>query len=242
MRPARQPGTTSSTRNARPITRPAQRVGAPPQADGCGAHGSDLLTLHRGTPIVQWCTRQLAGLGSALDRTGNARAKQANDDRRATHRRRDRYDHPQPVRILALAAEQLHASADGSGHEALIAATGSQTPLQAVSAALEAITDGCGPRLAAASNPDRVECRPPNAPSPPQGVLDWARQSARAAAMSSRSTPEASTSPSVYGGEHGTKERGDPGQGVPPCLSSNPAALDTVRPLTSRNTEVRLGY
>ncbi|MGW1563031.1 M48 family metalloprotease [Streptomyces sp. NPDC002144] len=138
----------------------AQRIAALPHSDIGAPYGCDPITLHDAAPIAQWCIQQLAGLDSHVGRTGKARAKQADDGMRAPRCRRDRYDPPQPVRILDLDAEQFHTPAGGSGSEALIAATGSRTPLHAVSAALDALADGGGPHLARRIEP-RLRWLPP---------------------------------------------------------------------------------
>ncbi|MFI6935444.1 M48 family metalloprotease [Streptomyces sp. NPDC050287] len=148
----------------------AQRIAALPQADGCTSHGSDPIRLRGAALIAQWCVQQLAGVDSLPEPRGT-QARTSEDDRRARRRGKDRYDDPRPVHILGLDAEQLHAPSEDGGPEALLAATRTQAPLRAVSAALDAVADGSWPRLARRIEPQLRRLPPVERPTATRDVL-----------------------------------------------------------------------
>ncbi|WP_405772923.1 M48 family metalloprotease [Streptomyces sp. NBC_01538] len=122
----------------------AERVSALPHIEGATAYGTDPLTLRGAAVIEQWCVEQLAGLDGWRDSGGGETA----DETRRPRRGRDRYDPPQPVRLLDLDTDRLHPPADVEALLLLRSATRQDTPQRALSAALDAIADGSWPRLA----------------------------------------------------------------------------------------------
>ncbi|WP_405773034.1 M48 family metalloprotease [Streptomyces sp. NBC_01538] len=122
----------------------AERVSALPHAEGASAYSTEPLTLHRAAAIERWCVEQLAGLEGPLD----GGAPETVGKTRPPSRNRDRYDPPQPVRLLDLDADRLHPPADAEARLLLLSATGQDTPERALSATLDAVADGSWTRLA----------------------------------------------------------------------------------------------
>ncbi|MFF6996089.1 M48 family metalloprotease [Streptomyces sp. NPDC008313] len=121
-----------------------QRLAALPQAQGSRFWENEPLTLHAATAIEQWCVHRLAG----LDAPGveGARDKAPRGNERPPGRGRQ-YEPPEPVRLLDRDTGRLHARHDDGDALALLTATRCETPVQALSAALEAVRDGSWPRL-----------------------------------------------------------------------------------------------
>ncbi|MDQ0831418.1 Zn-dependent protease with chaperone function [Streptomyces achromogenes] len=123
-----------------------QRVAALPPAEGSRSWENEPLTLHAAAAIEQWCVRQLAGLDGPGGH-GGTKDKVPRGTKRPP-RRGHRYEPPEPVRLLDRDMGQLHVRLDGGDELALLTATRCETPVQALSAALEAVRDGRWPRLA----------------------------------------------------------------------------------------------
>ncbi|MFF7647412.1 M48 family metalloprotease [Streptomyces canus] len=122
----------------------AERMSALPHVEGASVYGTRPLALRGAAVIENWCVEQLAGLEDWRDAGGPGTAGK---DRRP-RRGRDRYDPPQPVRLLDLDPDRLHTPADAEALLVLQSATLQAAPQQALTAALDAIADGSWPRLA----------------------------------------------------------------------------------------------
>ncbi|MEU6377600.1 M48 family metallopeptidase [Streptomyces sp. NPDC046909] len=115
----------------------ARRLAALPTADAVTTYGDEPLPLRTGPALERWCVGQLAE--QAKPRRARGARGTKNRAKAAT---------PRPIPLLALPPDRLRQLLDDKGPFPLQQATRQDSPAQALTAALDAVSDGSWPRLA----------------------------------------------------------------------------------------------